>query len=159
MAPGPAKRPGWGDWCLAGLLGATALLTFWQILARHLGARLAVASPLINASYTEELARYLFIWTMLAGTIAALWRQEHLSLDLWGTRGGKHRRMALGLLGRISWATFGVVLAIGGLRVLRLQWTTTQLTTLGWPVGWVTCAVPFVGICFLAWAVSPRKAV
>lgn len=146
MPPPPGRGARVADTLTALPLGVAAVLTFWQIVARHVGRHLPLPPALVNVSYTEELVRYLFVWAMLAGTVAAALRREHLHLELWSAFAGGRVRGALGFTRRLAWAAFGLVLAIGGTRAVLLQWRTHQTSAaLGWPVVWVGVALPLCG--------------
>lgn len=155
-APGPRRRP--ADVATAALLAATALLTFWQILARHLGPYLPLPAPLVNVSYTEELGRYLFVWAMLIGTVAAVGRREHLRLELVGSRMGPQGARVLHALRVLAWGILCTLLSIGGVRIVVLQWRTGQASAaLGWPIVWVTVAIPVCAVLLIVSVARHRQ--
>lgn len=74
----------WVDRCLEYvLITLTALLTLdvlWQVFSR-----LVLPSP---SSFTDELARFLFMWVGLLGAAYAAGKRLHLAIDLLATRLG-----------------------------------------------------------------------
>lgn len=59
---------------LAAMMTAITGVTFAQVVARYL-----FENPLI---WSEEVARYLFVWIVLIGAAAAVRSNEHFGLDL-----------------------------------------------------------------------------
>ena len=59
---------------LAALVTTITCVTFAQVIARYV-----FESPLI---WSEEVARYLFVWIVLIGAAAAVRSNEHFGLDM-----------------------------------------------------------------------------
>jgi TRAP-type C4-dicarboxylate transport system permease small subunit len=61
-------------WACIGLLGAIFVIMVLQVTCRY-----ALGSPLV---WSEELARYLYIWTCFLGAPLALRRGNHIAITL-----------------------------------------------------------------------------
>jgi TRAP-type C4-dicarboxylate transport system permease small subunit len=67
------RRAGILDWVVGGLMTALVVLVFAQVLVRYL-----TYQPL---AWTEEAARYVFIWLCLLGAAVAAQRGQHFVVD------------------------------------------------------------------------------
>jgi len=67
------RRSGILEWLVAGLMTALVALVFTQVLVRYL-----TYQPL---AWTEEAARYVFIWLCLLGAAVAAQRGQHFVVD------------------------------------------------------------------------------
>lgn len=113
----------------AALTGGMTVVVFLQVVARYV-----VQYPL---PWSEELARYLFIWASLLGAAIAVHRGGHISLGLLPTE--RWTRLELGL--RLGLTAFVVVLVVEGGRLVVL--TAGQPSpALGVPMASVYAAVP-----------------
>ncbi len=68
------RRPGIPECFVAGLMTLLVVLVFTQVLVRYL-----TYEPL---AWTEEAARYVFIWLCLLGAAVAARRGQHFAVDL-----------------------------------------------------------------------------
>jgi C4-dicarboxylate transporter, DctQ subunit len=128
---------------IAGLLLLfIALFMFYQVLSRYLFHH--------SLSYAEEVVRYLFIWSSMLGISAAFLQKAHLSvnlLPLWFHKRFVRFHQWLILTGALFFA--GLLVYHGTLSVI-LQWKTHQTSAaLGWPIVWVTSAIPVGGVLIL----------
>ncbi|BBK32763.1 TRAP-type C4-dicarboxylate transport system permease small subunit [Stella humosa] len=115
------------------ILAIMTAAVFVQVVFRYLG---------INAiDGLEEIPRYLFIWLVMIGSAAAMWRNEHTMLDyfvkLLGPRGQAIVRI-------ITWsaciAVFVYLIILSWTLVPNAQYQTSA--GLGLPLGYVFAAVP-----------------
>jgi tripartite ATP-independent transporter DctM subunit len=131
----PSPAGGWLDFArktletvlgiLAGtLMAAMTLLVFANVVARY-GLSAAIG-------WSEEVARFMFIWMALLGAVLAFVRNEHLGLDLvvksLPPMGGKLVQLAADTL---------VVVALGFVTKGGIEMTADSLES-----GWVSSAVP-----------------
>ncbi len=110
--------------CLAGI----ALLVCYQVFARYLAG-----SP---PSWTEELARYLQVWSISLAAPLGLDRGMHLAMDYLSPRLAPPRRAALARLVLVLVGAFSLALAILGgslLRIAALQTTPALGISMVWP--------------------------
>jgi TRAP-type C4-dicarboxylate transport system permease small subunit len=114
------------------MLALMTLDVLWGVFTRYLLDN--------QASWSEELARFLLIWIGLLGAAYASGQQLHLSIDLLASK----PRRVIALL--IILFALGV-LVVGG---SRLVWLTAQLgqtaPALGIPMSLVYAAVPISGV-------------
>lgn len=93
---------------LAVLVTVITAVTFAQVFSRYV-----TADPII---WSEEVARYLFVWITMIGAAAAVRMRGHFGLDIlrrWAT-GGPIRTL-LGLATSIFVAAFLVILLVTGI--------------------------------------------
>ncbi|NNE71876.1 MAG: TRAP transporter small permease [Rhodothermales bacterium] len=125
------------------LMAVLVLDVVWQVLSRFI-----LRDP---STVTEELARYLLIWLGLFGAAYAAGQGSHLSVDLLGSTESRRRAS------RVAEAAFGLLLIIGGVRLVYLQLVLGQSSAaLGLPLGVVYLAVPASGLLFLFYAITRR---
>ena len=128
------------------LMSAMVLNVTWQVFARFI-----LRQP---ETYSEELARFLLIWTGLLGASLAWRRKMHLSIRLFGTSAAARPRW-LEAVTLAAAALFSVlILVVGGLRLVFLTLGLEQTSAaLGWPLGYVYLAVPISGALIFFYAV------
>lgn len=136
------ERPaaGWGSRLYDGLghLGGLilALMTgavFVQVVARYVFAR--------AIDGIDEVPRYLFVWLVMIGAAAAMWRGEHTALSYFRDRlGPTGRRVALLLTHALSAWLFVSMIRVSFTLVPNAQLQTSA--GLGLPLGYVFVAVP-----------------
>lgn len=133
---------------VAFLMAVMVLNVVWQVFTRF-----ALGAP---SGYTEELARYLMIWTGLLGAAYVAGHDGHLALDLFSGRfRGKAKRVwdrvihAFGLLFAL------LVMVLGGGRLVWIQWELGQLSpALQINMGLVYLAVPVAGACMMLYSLA-----
>ena len=95
---------------LAAMVAAITAVTFAQVFTRYV-----IADPLI---WTEEVARYLFVWITLVGAAAAVRSHGHYGLDML-RHYGPPLRAALGLLTMLVVTAFLALLLYTGITETR----------------------------------------
>ena len=95
---------------LAAMVVAITAVTFAQVFTRYV-----TASPLV---WSEELARYLFVWITLIGAAAAVRTNGHFGLDIL-RRYAPPLRVALGLMTMIVLVSFLALLLWTGIAETR----------------------------------------
>jgi len=122
------------------ILAIMTFAVFIQVVFRYLG--LTVIDGL------EEIPRYLFIWLVMIGSAAAMWRGEHTMLDYFVLRLSP-RGQAIARILSLS-ACIWVFLYL-----IRLSWTlvpNAQLQSsagLDLPLGYVFAAIPVGSVLIL----------
>lgn len=115
------------------ILAIMAAAVFVQVVLRFLGRT--------GIDGLEEVPRYLFVWLVMIGAAAAMWRNEHTILDYFINLLGSRGRALIVLF------TNGASVILF-LYLIRLSWTlvpNAQLQTspgLGLPLGYVFAAIP-----------------
>ena len=127
---------------LGAMVGAITVVTFLQVFTRYV-----MSDPLI---WTEELARYLFVWITLVGGAAAVRSRGHFGLDIL-RRFAPPLRTPLGALSTlIVFAFLGLLFYTG---ILETRQASTQISfALGVHLHWAYLAIP-VGAGLALWHV------
>jgi len=111
-----------------------------QILSRQTG--------LIPAwIWTEEMARFFFIWMIMIGSMVAIRDGAHFDVDLWPELAPRANALL-----RIVTDLFVLVMALVfiwyGIRFVRFGWDqTSELAEL--PMGWIFVAWPLAGFTWV----------
>lgn len=138
-----------------GLLAAIFVTLLSQVVMRYV-----FASPL---AWSEELARYLFVWLTFLGAALAYRLGAHIAVDLLAEylerRAGVRAGQVLALAIQAVVVAFLAALLVGGVGLVR--GTTHQVTPgLGISMSWVYLAIPVgsavmilsaAGKAFAAW--------
>lgn len=134
------SRLTWSEWLLVVLVGMMALLMMLQIVMRYLFNR-----PLV---FTEEAARFLFVWTVFLGAAEAFRRKAHIGIDV----------LVKVMPKRLQWATEGlvsvitvgvlIVLFISGVQVVKAT-SRSSLTTIPLPMSSLYLALPVASALML----------
>ena len=86
------------------------LLVLAQVIARKF------FEPLV---WSEELARYLFIWVAFLGGVIAHQRRSHIHISLVVDRAGPKLKRALGVFADVAAITFSLIFVIKGWRLIQ----------------------------------------
>lgn len=125
---------------LIGLVSVMTLIVFLQVVYRY-----ALKQPLY---WSEEVARYLFVWISIVGAALGLQKRGHFGLDLFcrmlPTRGRRFMEFLIYLL--MGLVVF-VILVQG---ILLVEKTTLQDSpAMGISMGWAYACLP-VGAALMA---------
>ena len=128
---------------LAFLLALMTLDVLWGVFTRYvMGAQ---------ASWSEELARFLLIWIGILGAAWASGKHMHLAIDLYPMSLNPDRRIQLyWFINSLIILFVVVVLVIGGLRLVYVTSTLGQTSAaLQVPLSVVYSIVPISGIVII----------
>lgn len=119
-------------------LGIMFLLVIWQVFTRY------VLND--SATWTEEMASYLFAWLTLFGAALVTGEREHMSIPAFiETRTEKTQRNVAIFSEVIILIFSAIVLVYGGIAISKL--TMGQMTSsLGVPLGVFYIALPIAGV-------------
>ncbi|HYD05107.1 MAG TPA: TRAP transporter small permease subunit [Reyranella sp.] len=97
--------------------------------------------------WTEEMARFLFVWTIMIGAMIGVRESTHFEVDVWPQSGP--RIVALGrLLGRLGVLVLAFVFVWAGIAFTRFAWyRISELAEL--PLWLIHIAWPFAGVTWL----------
>lgn len=112
--------------------------------------RYFLGSPL---TWSDELARYLFVWCAFLGWVIAARRRSHLAVTVGRDRMSPRAQAALKLVGALAALAFAAVLVVHGIRIAERNWdveTTALAVTSGVVYAIVPLAALAVGIYALA---------
>ncbi|WP_108669131.1 TRAP transporter small permease [Peribacillus acanthi] len=115
---------------------------------------LGVIARLFNLSivWTDELARYSFIWVVFIGSVAVLKRKKHITIEfLSSVSKPKWMRLVNTLISLCLIGIF-IVLIRFGFQIVSNTWGVPT-TSLGIPTGLVYLAVPIAGTLMLIYTI------
>jgi TRAP-type C4-dicarboxylate transport system permease small subunit len=131
---------GYARW-LNRLLGASVAILVvpvtLQMLARQTGL-------IPNWIWTEEMARFFFIWMVMLGAMVGVREGTHFDVDVWPEL--KPRTNALlRVVSMVLMLVFALMFVWYGFRFLQFGWNqTSELADL--PMGWIFAAWPLTGL-------------
>ena len=133
---------------LALLMAIITLDVLWGVFTRY-----ALGS---QASWSEELARFLLIWIGVLGAAYASGQNMHLSIDLLQPNMHPENRRKLQNFIRIIIALFAfAVLVIGGGRLIYITYHLKQLSpALQLPMAAVYIAIPIAGLLIVYYKIQ-----
>ncbi len=105
--------------------------------------------------WTEEMARFMFIWTIMLGAMLGIREGTHFEVDMWPGNSPR-TRAAVGLFSKLAVLGIALVFVWGGIEFTRFAWNRISelaelplwLIHLPWPVAGVTWIV-FLGEQFV----------
>ncbi|MCB0592696.1 MAG: TRAP transporter small permease [Lewinellaceae bacterium] len=133
---------------LALLMGIMTLDVLWGVFTRY-----AMGS---QASWTEELARFLLIWIGILGAAYAAGKNMHLSIDLLMPKlQEKGKKQLYRIISLLIIAFAFTVMVIGGIRLIYITQVLGQLSpALRIPMAVVYSVVPLSGILVIYYKAS-----
>jgi len=101
--------------------------------------------------WTEEMARFLFIWTIMIGAMIGVRESTHFEVDVWPQMSRRGEAVAR-LLGRLGVLAAAIIFITAGIHFTQFAWNRTSeladlplwLIHVAWPVTGVTWVV-FLG--------------
>jgi len=132
------------QYCCIGLLCALLVCVLWQVLSRYL-----LKTP---STFTEELARFTFIWLALLGAAQCYAHKAHLAIDLLLTHlKPSAQRLLSHIIESLNIAFASVVMIWGGLNLVVNTYSSGQLSpVLGIPMGLIYVCVPLSGLLMVS---------
>ena len=125
-------------WACVVLFAVLVVDVTWQVFARQV-----LNQP---SGWSEELAKYLFIWLGLFGSALVFGERGHIAVDFAVKKLPEKVKIAIAALVQLSILAFTVLVLIwGGFRVVDLAWEQ-NLTGLPTNVGPLYLALPISGI-------------
>lgn len=94
-------------WTAVALLVLIVILTFAQVIARFV-----FHSPFF---WTEELARYSYVWLSFIASMAVMNTRSHITVELFDSRLSRLGRLIVNCIGYAAVVIAGVLLAVGSL--------------------------------------------
>jgi len=99
-------------------------------------------SPL---TWSDELARYLFVWCAFLGWVIAARRRSHLAITMMQSRLSARPRAALAVCAALAAVTFAVILSYYGVRI-ALRNADVETPSLFFTIGVVYAIVPVAAL-------------
>lgn len=130
-------------WACIVLFALLVLIVVWQVVSRFLG------SP---SSWSEEAARYTFVWLGFFGSALVFSEKGHIAVDFLVRKLPPTGQRATALLSQVSILALALlVLVWGGVRVSSGAWTQ-QLSSLPTQVGVMYTVMPITGAIIALYA-------
>ena len=120
------------------------IVSFLQVLFRYVFNQ--------SLSWSEELCRYLFVWTVFIGSGIGLYHRKHVNVDLLEKALPIHIRRYFILCLDLCVIGFLVFFLIVGTQ-LALKNMTQLSPAMGIPLGYIYISIPFGSIVMLIYAV------
>ncbi len=121
-------------------VGILVVPVMLQIISRY-------TSLIPSYIWTEELARFLFIWTIMIGAILGVRDSAHFDVDLLpnlGKRGDAFMR----IVAKLGVLAIAIVFVTGGIEFTRFAWNrTSELAEL--PLWLIHIAWPIAGLSWI----------
>ncbi|MEK4566752.1 TRAP transporter small permease [Alkalihalobacillus sp. FSL R5-0424] len=122
------------------------VLVTWQVATRFI----------FNApsSFSEELAKYCFVWLALFGGAFVFGEKGHMAIDFVKEKFSETVQKSLNWLIEIVTIVFTfLVMLIGGFQLVLMTWSQTS-ASLGVPIGLLYSAIPISGLFIILYSVS-----
>jgi TRAP-type C4-dicarboxylate transport system permease small subunit len=132
------------DWLAITLFIAMCALVLGQVVARKL------LDPLV---WSEELARYIFIWVCFLGWVIGSRNNSHLAADFLFTRVSPRVRAVFHLVCEIGALVLGAILLRYGFKLVQNNWDVDTIT-LFFNYGFVYAIVPASAVMMVAIAIN-----
>ena len=131
---------------IGGLMAAITVLTLVQVIWRY-----GLNQPI---TWSEEVARYCFVWVTLLGAAALLRLDDgHPELNSLRDRLGPALRMTVDVFSRLMIVICSFAISLGGIRMIDLH--IDQLSpSLEIPMWWMYLSLalpPLIGIFWILW--------
>lgn len=125
-------------WACVVLFAVLVVDVAWQVFARQV-----LDSP---SGWSEELAKYLFIWLGLFGAALVFGERGHIAVDFAVKNLPERAKVVVAVIVQLAILAFTVLVLIwGGYRVVELAWDQ-NLTGLPVNVGPLYLALPISGV-------------
>jgi TRAP-type transport system small permease protein len=97
--------------------------------------------------WTEEMARFFFIWMIMLGAMIGIRDRSHFDIDLWPEMSPRADAL-LRLFGQVGVLVMALVFVWYGVRFLQFGWNqSSELAEL--PMGFIFAAWPLTGVTWL----------
>jgi TRAP-type C4-dicarboxylate transport system permease small subunit len=98
--------------------------------------------------WTEEMARFFFIWMIMIGSMVAIRDGAHFDVDLWPPLSPR-ADAALRIVAQLCILVLALIFIWYGIRFVQFGWNqTSELAEL--PMGWIFVAWPLAGFTWVA---------
>ena len=127
-------------WLLAASVAVLVVPVSLQIFSRY--------TELIPAYiWTEEMARFLFIWMVLIGAMVGVRESSHFEVDVWPTL-SRRGEAAVRIVARLGTLALALVFVWAGTEFTRFAWyRTSELADL--PLWMIHIAWPAAGVTWI----------
>jgi len=129
---------------LTALLAFSVAIIVVPVTLQMVSRYTALIPPYI---WTEEMARFLFIWMILIGAMIGVRESSHFEVDVWPTL-PRRGEAAVRIAARLGILALALVFVIGGIEFTRFAWhRTSELAEL--PLWMIHIAWPVAGFTWI----------
>ena len=97
--------------------------------------------------WTEEMARFLFIWTIMIGSMIGVRESAHFEVDVWPELSRRSEALVR-IAARLGVLAFAIVFLVAGIEFTRFAWyRTSELADL--PLWMIHIAWPTAGLTWI----------
>jgi TRAP-type transport system small permease protein len=97
--------------------------------------------------WTEEMARFLFIWTIMIGSMIGVRESAHFEVDVWPELSRRSEALVR-IAARLGVLAFAIVFLVAGVEFTRFAWyRTSELADL--PLWMIHIAWPTAGLTWI----------
>ncbi len=123
------------EYLLVGSLAVLVFLVFLQVVMRYFFA--------MSLTWSEEIARFLFLWMVWLGAAYAAKRRAHLKIEAFTQKLSPRNKKRIDLLSLVIWILFTIFLVWKGGQLTAHLIRRDQLSpVLGISMAWIYAAVP-----------------
>ena len=131
------------SWTMAITVGLLIIPVSLQIFSRY-------TELIPSYIWTEEMARFMFIWTIMIGAMVGIRESQHFEVDVWPELSRRSEAMVR-ILARLGVLAMAVVFVWAGLEFTRFAWNrTSELADL--PLWMIHVAWPVAGVTWIVFA-------
>lgn len=128
------------DWLLVASVAILVIPVSLQIFSRF-------TALIPHYIWTEEMARFLFVWTVMIGAMVGVRDSAHFEVDLLPQLGSRGEAVAR-LLGRLGILALAIIFVFAGIEFTRFAWNRiSELAEL--PLWLIHVAWPLAGLTWL----------
>jgi TRAP-type C4-dicarboxylate transport system permease small subunit len=128
------------SWLLASSIAILVIPVSLQIFSRY-------TALIPSYIWTEEMARFLFIWTIMIGAMIGVRESTHFEVDVWPTLPPRGEALVR-LLGRLGVLVAALVFVWAGIEFTKFAWhRISELAEL--PLWLIHVAWPLTGLTWL----------
>src|SRR5215218_7013334 len=131
------------EFLLAACVGILVIPVTLQMISRY--------TPFIPSYiWTEEMARFLFVWTIMIGAMVGVGEAQHFEVDVWPNL-SRRPEAAVRIAARLGILALALVFIWAGIEFTRFAWNrTSELADL--PLWLIHVAWPVAGVTWIAFA-------
>jgi TRAP-type C4-dicarboxylate transport system permease small subunit len=128
------------DWLLAASVGILVVPVTIQIIARF-------TQLIPHWIWTEEMARFLFIWMVMLGAMVGIRDASHFEVDVWPELKPKPNAL-LRIVSNVFVLIFALAFIWYGIKFVQFGWDqTSELADM--PMTWIFVAWPLAGFTWV----------
>ncbi len=128
---------------LAACVGIIIIPVTLQIVSRY-------TALIPSYIWTEEMARFLFVWTIMIGAMVGVRNAAHFEVDVWPDL-SRRAEAAVRIIARLGILAMALVFVWAGIEFTRFAWNrTSELADL--PLWMIHIAWPIAGFTWIAFA-------